>query len=107
MNNINETAKYEILESAHRMLCDVNYGLRADEAHIGVIKIGGNKYQLSFVISRNAYMAIVATTDLYPGAPPDDDCATLFGIPVSVMDNVPPVSLVFSPIYEPEEKEKA
>ena len=104
------TAKYEILESAHRMLCDVNYGLHTNEAHTGVIKIGGNKYRLSFVISRNAYMAIVAITDLYHGAHSDDIddiCATLFGIPVSVMDNVPPVSLVFSPIYELEEKEKA
>ena len=101
------TAKYEILESASRMLCDVNYRLRTDEAHTGVIKIGDNKYRLSFVISHNAYMAIVATTDLYcSAARVDDVCATLFGIPVSVMDNVPPVSLVFSPIYELEEKEK-
>jgi hypothetical protein len=101
------TAKCEILESASRMLYDVNYGLHTNEAHTGVIKIGGNKYRLSFVISHNAYMAIVATTGLYPGTPPDDICATLFGIPVSVMNNVPPVSLVFSPIYELEEKEKA
>ena len=97
---MNRLAAYEILESANEMLCDINYALRGNDAHTGVIKIGDNKYQLSFVISQAAYMEIIGTVSLHYDAHLDNMHSTLFGIPVSLADshNAPPVALTLTPI---------
>jgi hypothetical protein len=87
-----------IADTAWALLMDLA-GMIREPTHNGMVVFLGRRYQLTFVIRRDAYEAMVATTcraDAYKGRPYD----MLFGLPLLVVhsDDAPMVSLRIEPM---------